>query len=105
MVQFTDLVVTPLGSDAINVAGTASFVIAENTPPISFRLTWVVVREDNDWKNCQPPRVAQGRPKVTTPCLEFPQSLRRNLADTRGLAHASCDLKKRTNRAMRSVRT
>jgi hypothetical protein len=50
MVQFTDLVVTPLGSDAINVAGTASFVIAENAPPISFRLTCVVMREDNDWK-------------------------------------------------------
>jgi uncharacterized protein (TIGR02246 family) len=49
-VQFTDLVVTPIGSDAINVAGTASFVLSENAPPVSFRLTWVVIREDNDWK-------------------------------------------------------
>jgi uncharacterized protein (TIGR02246 family) len=49
-VQFTDLVVTPLGSDAINVAGIASFVVAENAPPIAFRLTWVIIREDNDWK-------------------------------------------------------
>jgi uncharacterized protein (TIGR02246 family) len=49
-VQFTDLVVTPLGSSVINVAGTASFVIAENAPPVSFRLTWVIIKEDNDWK-------------------------------------------------------
>ncbi len=50
MVQFTDLVVNPIGSDAINVAGTASFVVSENAPPVSYRLTWVVIREDNDWK-------------------------------------------------------
>jgi uncharacterized protein (TIGR02246 family) len=49
-VQFTDLVVTPMGSDLINVAGIASFVVSEDAPPVSFRLTWVVVREDNDWK-------------------------------------------------------
>jgi hypothetical protein len=49
-VQFTDLVVIPIGADVINVAGVASFVVAENAPPLSFRLTWVVVREDNDWK-------------------------------------------------------
>jgi ketosteroid isomerase-like protein len=36
MVQFTDLVVNPIGS--------------ENAPPVSYRLTWVVIREDNDWK-------------------------------------------------------
>jgi uncharacterized protein (TIGR02246 family) len=49
-VQFSDLVTTPVGSDIINVAGTASFVIAENAPPVAFRLTWVIVREDGDWK-------------------------------------------------------
>jgi uncharacterized protein (TIGR02246 family) len=49
-VQFSDLVTTPVGSDIINVAGTASFVLAENAPPVAFRLTWVMVREDGDWK-------------------------------------------------------
>src|SRR5882762_5399113 len=49
-VQFTDLVTTPIGSDVINVAGTASFVVSENAPPVSFRLTWVIIREDGDWK-------------------------------------------------------
>jgi uncharacterized protein (TIGR02246 family) len=49
-VQFTDLVTTPIGPDVINVAGTASFVVSENAPPVSFRLTWVIIREDGDWK-------------------------------------------------------
>jgi uncharacterized protein (TIGR02246 family) len=49
-VQFADLVVTPIGPDVINVAGTASFVVSENAPPVSYRLTWVVIREDNGWK-------------------------------------------------------
>ena len=49
-VQFTDLAVTPIGSDVINVAGTASFVVSETAPPVSFRLTWVIIREDGDWK-------------------------------------------------------
>jgi uncharacterized protein (TIGR02246 family) len=50
MVQFSDLVTTPVGADIINVAGTASFILAENAPPVAFRLTWVIVREDGDWK-------------------------------------------------------
>ncbi len=49
-VQFSDIVANPIGSDVINVAGTATFVIAENAPPIVFRLTWVVMREDGEWK-------------------------------------------------------
>ncbi len=49
-VQFTDLVTTPIGSEVINIAGTASFVVSENAPPVSFRLTWVIIREDGDWK-------------------------------------------------------
>ena len=48
-VQFTDVVAAPAGSDLINVAATASFFIGEETP-LSVRLTWVVVREDGDWK-------------------------------------------------------
>ncbi len=49
-VQFTDISAIPIGSDVINVAGTATFVIAENAPPVVFRLTWVVMREDGEWK-------------------------------------------------------
>ena len=49
-VQFTDLAVNPIGADVINVAATAIFVFGEDTPAVPFRLTWVIIREDNDWK-------------------------------------------------------
>jgi hypothetical protein len=62
-VQFTDVVVTPLGTDAINVARIASFVIAENAPPLSFRLAWVAMRGQR-LENREPPRVAQGCSEV-----------------------------------------
>jgi len=44
------VVALPLGSDVINVAGTASFVVSENAHPVSYRLIWVVIRDDDDWK-------------------------------------------------------
>ena len=34
----------------INVAGTASFVVDGEAPPLSVKMTWVIVREDGDWK-------------------------------------------------------
>jgi uncharacterized protein (TIGR02246 family) len=49
-VQFTDVVTTPIGSDAINVAGTASFVVDEGATTLSVKITWVIVREGDDWK-------------------------------------------------------
>jgi uncharacterized protein (TIGR02246 family) len=49
-VQFSDLATVPIGSDLINVAGTATFVISDTAPPVTFRLTWVLMREDGEWK-------------------------------------------------------
>jgi uncharacterized protein (TIGR02246 family) len=49
-VRFTDVRTAPVGSHLINVAATASFVLDEGTPPLSVKLTWVIVREDGDWK-------------------------------------------------------
>jgi uncharacterized protein (TIGR02246 family) len=49
-VAFTDVVTTPIGSDVINVAGTASFVVDEGATALSVKITWVIVREDGDWK-------------------------------------------------------
>lgn len=49
-VAFTDVVTTPIGSDLINVAGTASFVVSERDPTLSVKITWVIAREDGDWK-------------------------------------------------------
>ena len=49
-VQFTDVRTAQAGSDLINVAGTASFVVDEGAEPLSVKITWVIVREDGDWK-------------------------------------------------------
>ena len=49
-VLFTDVNTTPAGSDVINVAGTASFVVDGEAEPLSVKITWVIVREDGDWK-------------------------------------------------------
>jgi hypothetical protein len=37
-------------SDLINFAATASFVVDESTASLSVKITWVVAREDGDWK-------------------------------------------------------
>ena len=49
-VQFTDVVIAPVGSDVINVAGTASFDVGERDSTLSVKLTWVIVREEGGWK-------------------------------------------------------
>ena len=49
-VQFSDVVAAPVGTDLINMAGTASFDIGEGEPTLSVKITWVIVREDGDWK-------------------------------------------------------
>jgi uncharacterized protein (TIGR02246 family) len=49
-VQFTDVITASVSSDVINVAGTASFVVSEDASPLSVKITWVIAREDGDWK-------------------------------------------------------
>jgi ketosteroid isomerase-like protein len=49
-VEFTDVRTAPVGTELINVAGTASFFLDEGAPPLVVKLTWVIVREDGDWK-------------------------------------------------------
>jgi uncharacterized protein (TIGR02246 family) len=49
-VQFTDLATAQVGSDVINVAAKASFDVGEDVSPISVKLTWVIVREEGEWK-------------------------------------------------------
>ena len=49
-VQFTDVKTTQAASDLINVAGTASFLVEEGAEPLIVKITWVIVREDGDWK-------------------------------------------------------
>jgi uncharacterized protein (TIGR02246 family) len=47
-VQFTDVATEFVNPDLINVAGIASFVVDERA--LSVKITWVVTREDGDWK-------------------------------------------------------
>ena len=49
-VQFTDVVTAEVRPDLINFAGIASFVVGEDAPPLSVKITWVIAREDDDWK-------------------------------------------------------
>jgi ketosteroid isomerase-like protein len=49
-VQFTDRATAQVNSDLINFAATASFVVDEDTAPLSVKITWVIAREDGDWK-------------------------------------------------------
>ena len=49
-VQFTDVKTTQVTSDVINVAGTATFAVERDAEPLVVKITWVIVREDGDWK-------------------------------------------------------
>jgi uncharacterized protein (TIGR02246 family) len=49
-VQFTDRATAQVNPDLINFAAIASFVVSENDPPLSVKVTWVIAREDGDWK-------------------------------------------------------
>ena len=49
-VQFTDVRTVHAAADVINVAGTATFVVDANAEPLTVKITWVIVREDGEWK-------------------------------------------------------
>ena len=49
-VRFTDVVTELIGPDLINVAAAASFVVDEGATMLSVKITWVIAREDGDWK-------------------------------------------------------
>jgi ketosteroid isomerase-like protein len=49
-VQFTEVRTAQAGPDLINFAGTANFDLGDVAPPLSVKITWVITREDGDWK-------------------------------------------------------
>jgi uncharacterized protein (TIGR02246 family) len=49
-VRFTDVTTEQVSPDVINFAGTANFDLGEEAAPLSVKITWVIVREDGDWK-------------------------------------------------------
>jgi ketosteroid isomerase-like protein len=49
-VQFTDVATELVSHELINLAATASFVVDEGATTLTVKLTWVIAREDGDWK-------------------------------------------------------
>jgi uncharacterized protein (TIGR02246 family) len=49
-VEFTDRAAVQVGSDLINFAALASFVVGDDTAPLSVKISWVIAREDGEWK-------------------------------------------------------
>lgn len=49
-VQFSEVKTAPAGPELINVAATATFHVEEDAEPLSVKISWVIVREDGDWK-------------------------------------------------------
>ncbi len=49
-VRFTDRRTVRAGPDLINLAATANFSLGEDVAPLSVKITWVIAREDGDWK-------------------------------------------------------
>ena len=49
-VQFSDVRTAAAGYDVINVAGTASFLVERGAEPLTVKISWVIIREDFDWK-------------------------------------------------------
>jgi hypothetical protein len=47
-VRFTDVSTDAVGNDLVNMAGTANFVV--DGSPLTVKITWVIVREDGEWK-------------------------------------------------------
>lgn len=49
-VQFSDVNAALVGPEVVNMAATASFFLDEPDPSLAVKITWVIVREDGDWK-------------------------------------------------------
>lgn len=49
-VEFTDVRTAQTAPDLINVAGAAIFNVEKDAEPLVVKITWVILREDGDWK-------------------------------------------------------
>jgi uncharacterized protein (TIGR02246 family) len=49
-VQFTDVNIAQAAPDVINFAGIATFMVETGAEPLTVKITWVIVREDGEWK-------------------------------------------------------
>jgi len=49
-VQFSEVRTERVNVDLVNMAGVASFFLDGDAPSLAVKITWVIVREDGDWK-------------------------------------------------------
>lgn len=49
-VQFSDVRTERVNLDLVNMAAIASFFLDGDAPSLVVKITWVIVREDGDWK-------------------------------------------------------
>lgn len=49
-VHFADVTTSQASPELISVAAVATFVVAAERAPLVVKLTWVIMREDDDWK-------------------------------------------------------
>lgn len=49
-VQFSDVSTERVNPDLVNMAGIATFFLDGDAPSLAVKITWVIVREDGDWK-------------------------------------------------------
>ncbi|WP_426442881.1 YybH family protein [Bradyrhizobium genosp. P] len=48
--QFTEVRTERVNPDLVIMAAIASFFLDGNTPSLAVKITWAIVREDDDWK-------------------------------------------------------
>ncbi|MGY3535573.1 MULTISPECIES: YybH family protein [Bradyrhizobium] len=49
-VEFSDLRTDRVNPDLVNMAAIASFFVDGDAPSLAVKITWVIAREDGDWK-------------------------------------------------------
>ncbi|WP_375774935.1 YybH family protein [Bradyrhizobium sp. ma5] len=49
-VQFSDIRTERVNADLVNMAAIASFFLDGDAPSLTVKITWVITREDGDWK-------------------------------------------------------
>lgn len=49
-VRFSEVTSAMVGPDVVNMAAIFSFDLAGERPPLAVKMSWVIVREDGDWK-------------------------------------------------------
>lgn len=48
-VAFSDLAVTTINADVVNMAGKATFVPEADRPPLPVKITWIIAKEADGW--------------------------------------------------------